>query len=59
MTIEIKNKIVGYEVVNNEAAAAEKTLQESPKEAAPEAGPAKAKIIQIHEKLERPDMLLG
>lgn len=59
MTIEIKNKIVSYEVVKNEAAVAEKTQQESPKETAPEPKPAKAEIIQMHEKLERPDMLLG
>ena len=59
MTIEIKNKIVSYEVVKNEAAVAEKTQQESTKETAPEAVPATAEIIQMHEKLERPDMLLG
>ena len=63
MSIEIKNKIVGYEVVTDKSeasaeadiavdtAVAEKTTptQES----------AKAEIIQMHEKLERPDMLLG
>jgi len=54
MTIEIKNKIVGYEVVNNEEAAeAEKAAAEKATE---EKG---AEIIQMHEKLERPDMLLG
>jgi len=54
MTIEIKDKIVGYEVVSNddvtgtENTAAEKATEEKG-----------AEIIQMHEKLERPDMLLG
>ena len=61
MSIEIKNKIVGYEVVKNETAVAEETTQEKTREAAPEKEPApvKAEIIQMHEKLERPEMLLG
>ncbi len=64
MSIEIKNKIVGYEVLKNETAAAEETKQEKNKEAAPEKvlpekEPVKAEIIQMHEKLERPEMLLG
>jgi len=55
MTIEIKDKIVGYEVVNNDVdvAEAENKTQEKATE---EKG---AEIIQMHEKLERPDMLLG
>ncbi|NOQ90411.1 MAG: NrdJb [Gammaproteobacteria bacterium] len=61
MSIEIKNKIVGYEVVKNETAVAEETTQEKTRAAAPEKEPApvKAEIIQMHEKLERPEMLLG
>ena len=59
MTIEIKNKIVGYEVVSDKTAVAEKTQQDNTKETASEKEPAKAEIIQMHEKLERPDMLLG
>ncbi len=51
MTIEIKNKIVGYEVVNNDAAESK-----APEKATDKKG---AEIIQMHEKLERPDMLLG
>ncbi|MGD9729354.1 MAG: NrdJb [Gammaproteobacteria bacterium] len=46
MAIKIDNKIVGYEVARDEADAAES------------AQPA-SNIIHMHEKLERPDMLLG
>ena len=55
MTIEIKEKIVGYEVLKNDAEANAKTAAE--KEAAAKA--TTAEIIQMHEKIERPDMLLG
>jgi hypothetical protein len=63
MTIEIKNKIVGYEVLSNEAAA-EEEKQEKAKDVtseivSSEKESATAEIIQMHEKLERPDMLLG
>jgi len=51
MTIEIKSKIVGYEVVNNDAETAEAENKPAEQES--------AEIIQMHEKLERPDMLLG
>ncbi len=54
MTIEIKNKIVGYELVSKVAATSEENKVENE---APEK--ASAEIIQMHEKLERPDMLLG
>ncbi len=56
MTIEIKNKIVAYEVVSDDAAGVvkEKSAESS---TAPEK--ESAEIIQMHEKLERPDMLLG
>jgi len=56
MTIEIKNKIVGYEVAKKDAEVSDKKTQETEnkKEAV-----ATAEIIQMHEKLERPDMLLG
>ncbi len=59
MTIEIKDKIVGYEVVkNDDVAEAENSSseKESPEKATDKKG---AEIIQMHEKLERPDMLLG
>ncbi len=55
MTIEIKNKIVGFEVVNNDVDAAE-VENTAPEKAKDEKC---AEIIQMHEKLERPDMLLG
>ena len=51
MTIEIKSKITGYEVVNNDAETAEAENKPAEQES--------AEIIQMHEKLERPDMLLG
>jgi len=61
MPIEIKNKIVGYEVLSNEkhdtAVVAES--DSTVKQEAEEPEPVKAEIIQMHEKLERPDMLLG
>lgn len=59
MTIEIKNKIVGYEVVKGETETAEETKQQEVKESLPEKESATAEIIQMHEKLERPEMLLG
>jgi hypothetical protein len=55
MTIEIKSKIVGYEVKSNDAEA-EKVVA-SAEQKAPEK--ETAEIIQMHEKLERPEMLLG
>jgi len=61
MTIEIKNKIVGYEVVSNVAdvSAEAKAPEASAENTVTEKEPVKAEIIQMHEKLERPDMLLG
>jgi len=64
MSIEIKNKIVGYEVVSKEEKASTDTaVAKKASEAAAEPEPAKktesAEIIQMHEKLQRPDMLLG
>jgi hypothetical protein len=50
MTIEIKEKIVGYEVLANKSNASKKS--ESTENET-------AEIIQMHEKIERPDMLLG
>ena len=64
MSIEIKNKIVGYEVLSKEPKESTETkisdsndeaIEKSPSDKAPE----KAEIIQMHEKLERPEMLLG
>jgi len=74
MTIKIKNKIVGYEVIDKtekageekqasavvdeaqQTAAYEEALHRSKKV---EPKTSTAEIIQMHEKLERPDMLLG
>ena len=54
MTIEIKSKITGYEVLKNKSDAAEETKEESTVKE-----PVTAEIIQMHEKIERPEMLLG
>ncbi len=59
MTIEIKNKIVGYEVVNNKADMAEENMQQQTGEEPAAKEPVKAEIIHMHEKIERPEMLLG
>lgn len=56
MAIEIKKKIVGYDVISGEDDNAESetiVAEKNQKE------PATAEIIQMHEKIERPDMLLG
>jgi hypothetical protein len=56
MNIKIKTKIVGYKVLSSESKAnSEVTDNKSPSEQEP----ATAEIIQMHEKLERPEMLLG
>lgn len=50
MAVQIKNKIVGYEVAGGNA---DVQVKDEPAEK------SVAEIIQMHEKLERPDMLLG
>lgn len=63
MTIQIKNKIVGYEVVDSDSIVEEdqengtSTSIEKSKKTKDES--STAEIIQMHEKLERPEMLLG
>ncbi len=59
MSIEIKNKIVGYEVQSKQAEASAEPKETIADDAATEKDPVKAEIIQMHEKLERPEMLLG
>jgi len=66
MTIKIKNKIVGYDVVDNNAKADEEiktsdvVAEDKPaKKVSAENKTSSAEIIQMHEKLERPEMLLG
>jgi hypothetical protein len=58
MTVEIKNKIIGYEVISNDSVIAEEEKQEKTEDTVSEKGKETAEIIQMHEKLERPDMLL-
>ena len=57
MAIDIDKKIVGYDVLDEEKLAQEKSDDEPSKSQAKETGTAE--IIQMHEKLERPEMLLG
>lgn len=52
MAIKIDSKIVNYEVVKDEPAAQEPAAAEATPEAA-------SNIVQMHERVERPDMLLG
>jgi hypothetical protein len=56
MTIRINKKIKGYQVVNQEAPAPAQTAAPA---AAPASEPVAAEIIQMHEKLERPEILIG
>jgi len=62
MTIEIDKKIVGYEVLDSEELEQQDTKEATQEEATPESkgsDSVTAEIIQMHEKLERPEMLLG
>ena len=54
MTKEIKQKIVGYEVVKPKDEAAAKKAEVSQEVAAP-----KDNVVQMHEKVERPERLVG
>jgi len=56
VTIKITKKIKRYQVVKPEQA---QPAAPVPAEAAPAAKPALAEIIQMHEKVERPDTLIG
>lgn len=53
MTTKLDQKIIGYEIVKN---ATGTTAVVSPSE---RESPERAEIIQMHERLERPEMLLG
>ena len=57
MTIEIEKKIVGYDVLEDEPQEQETREPAVAEEQGEES--ATAEIIQMHEKLERPEMLLG
>ncbi len=52
MTIQISNKIIGYEVVTAEAARAAER-------AAAEQAPAEPDYVEMHEKVKRPEHLVG
>ena len=57
MAIEIDKKIVGYDVLGDEKA--EQEGAEQAQSASKDSDFETAEIIQMHEKLERPEMLLG
>ncbi|MDE2496475.1 MAG: NrdJb, partial [Xanthomonadaceae bacterium] len=57
MTTRINKKIKGYQVLGNETKAAPETPAAATQAAAPEA--SEFKVIQMHEKLERPEILIG
>lgn len=56
MAIKIEKKIVGFNVAKPEDEAALAKKVEAEKE---EKKPSEAKVVQMHEKLERPEMLIG
>jgi len=56
MTVRIEKKIVSYKIGDNEPAAA--TPAEAVASKAPEDDP-EDNVVQLHEKLERPEMLIG
>src|SRR5690348_6258470 len=57
MTIRINQKIKGYQVLGNEAKAAPETQPATTPAEAP--ATPEVKVIQMHEKLERPEILDG
>jgi hypothetical protein len=57
MSTKIKNKIVGYEVLDAETVTSEEVKVADNVPGKDES--STAEIIQMHEKVERPDMLLG
>ena len=62
MTIEIDKKIVGYEVLESEQQEQQDTEEVAAEEVMPDikdSDSVTAEIIQMNEKLERPEMLLG
>jgi hypothetical protein len=62
MTVKITRKIAGYEVVKQEAAANEIVAVEkeiTTQSSITDDGTSMPNVIQMHEKVERPDMLLG
>lgn len=57
--LEIKNKIVSYEIIDNNTAESESNAYLDCPTDHEEVKAETAEIIQMHEKLERPEMLLG
>ena len=57
MTTRINKKIKGYQVLGNETRAAPEAQAAAPQAAAPET--SEVKVIQMHERLERPEILIG
>ena len=57
MTTRINKKIKGYQVLGNEPKAAPEAQAATPQAEAPEV--SEFKVIQMHEKLERPEILIG
>ncbi len=57
MTIEFKSKIVGYDIIDKEMS--EPTQKGTANRGAGNKEAETAEIIQMHEKIERPEMLLG
>jgi len=53
MSTKIKHKIVGYDVVKPDGRAGAATVD------SPESADAGSKIVRMHEKVERPEMLIG
>jgi hypothetical protein len=57
MTVRINKKIKGYQVLGNEAKTAPEAQPGTAQAKAPAA--TEVKVIQMHEKLERPEILIG
>jgi len=58
MSIQIDHKIVGYRVESVEEQASQAAAP-APRPAAPRRGISEGNVVRMHEKLERPEMLLG
>ncbi len=56
MTIKIENKIVGYKVAARDA---DRSAEAEGAEALPQAADNRAEVIHMHERVVRPEMLMG
>lgn len=59
MAIKIDKKIIEYEVVRPQKDARDQQAQASNTQSAEHMGDLPANVVQMHEKVERPEMLLG